>query len=164
MCTFLICSVMCIVKVVSGPAEFGRPGSCLVAELFRCKLALPLVYENTARSWLHMIAGWETITNWKAETIVESSVGVIKPFLIAENTSIPPSIASGSLPTSLLMQYSNHFTGPVDVVCASCLWCSPKKKCGCVASNSYVWSLVSLLHRLVRLCNCFMFYNANSGW
>lgn len=50
MCTFLICSVMCIVRVVSGPAEFGRPGSCLVAELFSCKLALPLVYENTARS------------------------------------------------------------------------------------------------------------------
>lgn len=78
-----------------------------------------------------MIAGWETITNWKAETIVESSVGVIKPFLIAENTSIPPSIASGSVPTSLLMQYPNDFTGPVDVVCASCLWCSPKKMWMC---------------------------------
>lgn len=73
-----------------------------------------------------MIAGWETITDWKAEAAAESGVGVKKPFLIAENTSIPPSIASGSVPTSLLMQYPNHFTGPVGVLCASFIWCSSK--------------------------------------
>ena len=80
---------MCIIRVVSGPAEFGRPGGHWVAELFSCKLALLLLYEyckelTTVAGWETILqrgdydAGWETITDWKAEAIVESSVDVIK--------------------------------------------------------------------------------------